>query len=177
MTRAARHEGGFTLIELLVALIIIATLTVLMVSKLGGTNAQSRQKAMVAVAEQIHIAASSFNADFPRRGTYDPLINFTHRTALRRTLSSATAAMPSSESAETDRGFFTRTGRPLMRSQITSPYGKTVAIMRLGCPATGQVGYVYICRPAARTGQVRVTAWAANRTGAPIRVYDKVSGE
>jgi prepilin-type N-terminal cleavage/methylation domain-containing protein len=176
-SRRVRAEGGFSMIELIMVVLIVSVLMAIVIATAGGSQAVSRQKAMRSVAEQVQQAAVAFNSDFPRVGAADPLVGFAARTQIRQRLDTTGAAMPGAESAESDLGFFTQTGAPFFRNVPESPYGGRVQVVRANvCPAAGAANTVYVCRPAARPSAVRVTAWGRSRSGAPLLVFDAVSG-
>ncbi len=174
-TRARRDEAGFSLIELIIVLLILGILVGMLVVTSRGNDQRARQQAMQTVSNEVFKAAVAFSSDFPRVGGNDPLINFTQRTNLRRSLSPTGAPMPTAESKERDLGFFTKAGQPYFRAAPASPYNSgQIRVIRAGtCPATGQVGYVYVCR--AGNG-VRVTGWGRAKSGAALRVFDEIGG-
>ncbi|MCB0879713.1 MAG: prepilin-type N-terminal cleavage/methylation domain-containing protein [Thermoleophilia bacterium] len=172
-TRA--REDGFSLVEMIVVMIIISILVSIVMLSTRGSDSTVRQQAMRSVTSQVFAAASAFNDEFPRVGGNDPLINFTQRTNVRRQLNFSGAALPGSESQETDMGFFTKTGRAWFKTKLASPFGGAVVIQRGACPGTGTIGHVYICRPAGSPNAVRVTGWARSRDGKPLLVFDQVS--
>ena len=175
-TRTDRRTGeqGFTLIEMIIVLLIVLSLVGMLAMSTRGNDQRARQQAMSTVANEVFTAAVAFNAEFPRIGANDPLINFSQRTTVRRSLSPAGTSMPTAESKEQDLGLFTKTGQPYFRATPASPYGGQLKLLRgATCPTTGQIGYTYICRAGAG---VRVTAWGRGKDGKPLLVFDEVGG-
>jgi prepilin-type N-terminal cleavage/methylation domain-containing protein len=174
-------EAGFSLVELIIVMIIGAILLAIVILSSRGNESLAKQQAMASVASEVFTAAVAFNSDFPRvpaGTTQDPLINFTTRSGIRQRLRIGTAALPTSEAAERDLGFFTRAGLPYFRRPPANPYGGQILPLRGACPAVGAAapGRIYICRPAGEPSAVRVTAFARARNGTTILVFDRTGG-